>query len=991
MPLFNQRFLKRQIDRESSSIPTEHHALLEAWSNDIKTGHIQTVSEDKIEARFHLQILQGVLGYTTDDGMHDNWNSQPKVQIGSGRVDLALGYFDREKIENVSVPFELKGAKTSDLDAIMSGRNKTPVQQAWEYAVANVGTDWILVCNMTELRLYSYKQGVSEYETWSLEKLTEPEEYSRFRLLLTPKNLLEGYTQQLLEKSQDADKEISEELYADYKRLRSDLIREITHNNPNLFKPDVIRSAQTILDRILFIAFAEDTNLLPADTLKSAFEYEDPYGSENTAWDRFKSLFKFIDEGNEKLDIPKYNGGLFAPNKIIQSLKLSKEVMFDFKKLGDYDFESEVRVTVLGRIFEQSISDIEELYSVINKDETLVDSTSKTSGRRKREAVFYTPDYIAHHIVSETVGRRLSELFEKCVAKYAKTGDVQQYEKIIWRTKKKRPLELEAWEEYRSLISKFKVVDPACGSGVFLVAAFDYLKAEYKRVNSKIQLIRKEENLEYSIDIFDTDTEVLTNNLYGVDVNEESIEITKLSLWLKTARRGKVLDSLDDNLKVGDSLIGNSNVAYHKHEFDWRTAFSDVPLGKFDAVVGNPPYVDSEEMSKSQPLQREQINKNFSYTQGNWDLYIAFIERGVRQLSSGGYMGYITPDKWISKDFGYQSRKELRDNLVSFCEVGRDVFEDALVDSLITIISEMKQSSTIFKKYEGGGAKILSKIATKNLKPENGYDEHFSIYSSVLQKIDSKKEMQLGDILPAENACATSDTYQLKEFIEDLPNVSSFDKSTDYKVSNTGTLSKYVFRWGVSPMRYLKDDYLHPTVNKSAFHKEFGATYVRRSKSPKLILKGLTLLDAALDLDASYIPGKSTIVIPSDDTNELKVMAALVNSKLAFFYTKEKNASSSYNGGVNFTTQMIDQIPVPKNLDRKWLIKQVDLLVSAHNTIFKSTSKMNTTLHASGANSKLGKKLQSWFNMETKEFLREIKKRGVEIKSLMWQPVLQLV
>ena len=791
--------------------------------------------------------------------------------------------------------------------------------------------------------------------------------------------MLEGYTQQLLEKSQDADKVISEELYADYKRLRSDLIKEITSNNPSLFKPDVIRSAQTILDRVLFIAFAEDTNLLPADTLKSAFEYEDPYGSKNSAWNRFKSLFKFIDEGNEKLNIPRYNGGLFAPNEVIQNLELSKDVMLGFKELGDYDFESEVRVTVLGRIFEQSISDIEELYSVIDKDEALAETSNKKSGRRKREAVFYTPDYIAHHIVSETVGRRLSELFEQCVAKYAKSGIVQQYEDIIWRTKKKRPLELEAWEEYRSLISDFKVVDPACGSGVFLVAAFDYLKAEYKRVNSKIQLIRKEENLEYSIDFFDTDTEVLTNNLYGVDVNEESIEITKLSLWLKTARRGKVLDSLDDNLKVGDSLIGNSNVAYHKHEFDWRTAFSDVPLGKFDAVVGNPPYVDSEEMSKSQPLQREQINKNFSYTSGNWDLYIAFIERGVRQLSSGGYMGYITPDKWISKDFGLQTRKELHENFVSFCEVGRDVFEDALVDSLITIISDTRQPSTTFKKYEDGRAKTLSEIAVKNLKPENGFDEHFSIYSIILQKIDSNKDMQLGDILPAENACATSDTYHLKEFLEDLPTAKSYNVDRDYKVANTGTLSKYVFRWGISPMRYLKDDYLHPVVKKGVFHKEFGATYVRRSKSPKLILKGLTLLDAALDLDANYVPGKSTIVITSNDANELKVMAALVNSKLAFFYTKEKNASSSYNGGVNFTTQMIDQIPVPKNLDRDWLIKQVDMMKAAHDAIFKATSKMNTTLYASGVSVKLGKKLQSWYNMETKEFLREIKKRGAEI------------
>ena len=112
-----------------------------------------------------------------------------------------------------------------------------------------------------------------------------------------------------------------------------------------------------------------------------------------------------------------------------------------------------------------------------------------------------------------------------------------------------------------------RIVDPACGSGVFLIMAFDFMKAELTRVNDKIKdLLPKAEHFGDLLD-YVPDSEILTDNLFGVDVNEESIEITKLSLWIKTARRGKVLDSLSGSIRVGDSLIEDSNFAYLDHAF----------------------------------------------------------------------------------------------------------------------------------------------------------------------------------------------------------------------------------------------------------------------------------------------------------------------------------------------------------------------------------------------------------------------------------------
>ena len=174
----------------------------------------------------------------------------------------------------------------------------------------------------------------------------------------------------------------------------------------------------------------------------------------------------------------------------------------------------------------------------------------------------------------KTLGTHLREIFEDTLRAHAKKGaDVTDYENIPWR---KKSAELEAWQAYRDRLKTLRIVDPACGSGVFLIMAFDFMKAELTRVNDKIKdLLPKAEHFGDLLD-YVPDSEILTDNLFGVDVNEESIEITKLSLWIKTARRGKVLDSLSGSIRVGDSLIEDSNFAYLDHAFTWETAFPGV-------------------------------------------------------------------------------------------------------------------------------------------------------------------------------------------------------------------------------------------------------------------------------------------------------------------------------------------------------------------------------------------------------------------------------
>ncbi|MBL4756788.1 MAG: Eco57I restriction-modification methylase domain-containing protein, partial [Rhizobiales bacterium] len=187
-------------------------------------------------------------------------------------------------------------------------------------------------------------------------------------------------------------------------------------------------------------------------------------------------------------------------------------------------------------------------------------------------------------------------------------------------------------------------------SGVFLVTAFDYLKSEYDKVNAKMAELRG------SPDLFDPDAEILSQNLYGVDVNAESVEITKLSLWLKTAKKGKELASLDHTIRVGDSLIEDSNFAYLEHGFTWQKAFPEVfANGGFDVVLGNPPYVRQELLSPLKPY----LQKRFEVYHGVADLYCYFFERGVRLLKPGGRLGYISSSTFFKTNSGKPLRTYL--------------------------------------------------------------------------------------------------------------------------------------------------------------------------------------------------------------------------------------------------------------------------------------------------------------------------------------------
>ena len=583
--------------------------------------------EEAVRPVFITEVLGAILGYTTIDpeAPFTLGHEQP---IRKGSVDVALGHFSlAEGLNDIVAPFELKGPATHDLDAVSAGRKRSPVQQAWDYANDAPGSRWVLVSNCVEVRLYGYGRGREAYEVFDLAKLDEEAEHQRLWLILSADRFLGGATDDLLKRSDEAYKDVTNRLYLEYKSLRDRLIAYLTGeaDGPKLSQFDAIEPAQKILDRILFIAFAQRTDLLPGKLLEDAAKERNKF---NPApyWHNFNSLFRKIDKGDSYLNISDYNGGLFSHDPLVDALVLPDPLAGEVAKLGEWDYRSEVPVTVLGHIFEQSITDIERLKA------QATGAPPPAVSKRKREGVVYTPDFVTRFLVERTVGLSLKQRFD----------DLWQAHGLEAGAEETR--ERAFWQDYLAALRAFTILDPACGSGAFLVAAFDALAGEYRRATLRLDELGAPAGFDY----FD---EIVTKNLFGVDLNVESVEITRLSLWLKTARRDHRLQNLEATIKAGDSLVEDAD--YTARPFVWAEQFPQVfAQGGFDVVIGNPPYVRMELIKPVKPY----LEKHFAVAADRADLYAYFFERGVGLLNDGGRLGFISSSTFFRTGSGEKLR-----------------------------------------------------------------------------------------------------------------------------------------------------------------------------------------------------------------------------------------------------------------------------------------------------------------------------------------------
>ena len=236
------------------------------------------------------------------------------------------------------------------------------------------------------------------------------------------------------------------------------------------------------------------------------------------------------------------------------------------------------------------------------------------------------------------------------------------------------------WEAYKEKLYNIKVLDPACGSGAFLNQVFDYLYIEGQKVNKQLAKLKGGQS-----DLFDLEKHILNNNIFGIDLNPESVEITKLSLWLKTANKEKELNSLDSNIQAGNSLIDDKNIAFD-NAFNWEEKFTSImDSGGFDVIVGNPPYVG--EKGHSMVFEElKKVPKWSKFYRRRSNLYYFFIQQGIDHLNTDGIQSLIVPREFISADWANKLRRGILKethilSIIDFHDL--KVFDDAGTTSLI--------------------------------------------------------------------------------------------------------------------------------------------------------------------------------------------------------------------------------------------------------------------------------------------------------------------
>ena len=341
-----------------------------------------------------------------------------------------------------TVVVELKGALV-DLDRDRSS-GRTAVQQCWDYLNALPGCPWGIVSNFRTIRLYHRQKGTLAYEEFSLQELRNPERFNEFYCLFQRDGLLESRIGQqpralrLLQNTAERQKRVGDELYKAYQLRRLELIEHLNLNEGKTLD-EAIRIAQKLLDRIIFIAFCEDRDLLPENSLKATQEDIRTYSrAKNPAWENFLDLFTAIDKGAKgKREITAFNGGLFADDPAINSLELESERWTNaFVGFGKFDFSEEVNVEVLGHIFERSITELEKLRvgGLFALKANIAEANGSGNGKakrakarrpgaeapaskmpksaeRKRFGIYYTPPAFTGLIVERTVDALVRERF----------------------------------------------------------------------------------------------------------------------------------------------------------------------------------------------------------------------------------------------------------------------------------------------------------------------------------------------------------------------------------------------------------------------------------------------------------------------------------------------------------------------------------------------------------------------------------------------------
>ena len=832
--------------------------LIERYQQ-LSAQEIKTMNEENTKNKF-IRPLFETLGWDFEEDV------LLEDHVSNGRVDYNFQINGKTKFFLEAKPLK------ADIDDL--GHAKQTTNYAW---LKNV--NWAVLCDFEGIRVFypaergqakaflrlDYKNYISSLDDlWLLSK----ESFKQ--------NLIEAQAEKWGIKPEQI--KVSDQLSEDMSAWRQNLYENFQTWNPKLTDSQLDDGVQKILDRFIFIRSAEDRGL-ENNSLRSEYRIWEEKGRKGNFLAYLKPIFAEYKKN--------YNSGLFDDHLCmeweVESESFAEIIngLYKSKNGQEYDF-SIIDADVLGGVYEQYLGHL------LSK----ADDGDVSKKKRKSQGIYYTPSFIVDYIVQNTLGKVLEE---------------------------------KSQEE----IANLKILDPACGSGSFLIKAFDYLashqvqKEKDKKFDLKTKLGRLEKafrNRDGVKTLSTTDKmEILRNNIYGVDLDQQAVEIAQLNLMLKTLDRKQELPHLN-NIRCGNSLIDDPKIAGDR-AFNWNEQFSEVMRnGGFDIIIGNPPYVNLANIKE--PDVRNFLQKNYKTAKNKSDLYSFFVEKALLLLKDNGTLGFIVSDSWLSTDSFSEFRKFLVNNAVIYelTKLPLGTFKNAIVTPVLIFLKKGKTSRDNrinLTEFENNEFTKISNYLTYD-SVINSPNYNFSFDSQINFKISTLK---LGKIAKFSLGIKTSDD---KKFI--------FDKKTDstcYKLLRGKDAYRYGYKYANKYIWY-RPELMMKKVGAGPRKLEYFL-------KPKLFIKDIASeISATFDENDYLSTDTLSLIYDTAGGYNLKYILSLLNSKLI-----NKWYLINFSSGLHIKINELQEIPVPiinlnspkEKIKHDNLVKMVDQILKLNKEL----------------------------------------------------------
>lgn len=831
--------------------------LLEKYRKVVEEKRVGKYNEEMTKKDFILPLFRA-LGWNVENSSEvtaEETISKKRVDYGF-RIDGIPKFF----LEAKALKVDLNDPKF--------------IEQAIDYAWTK-GCTWAVLTDFENLMILNAEWKAENLLQNLLRSISCQEFIDRFEelWLLSKESFEQGLIDREAERLGKKAKlaPIDQQLLDDFARWRNILSKNILNYNKDkkLTEEELDEAVQRFLNRMVFIRKAEDAELEENVLLSTLREWENE-GSK-ALYIRLGELFKKF---NSTYDSELFEESLV--DQVIITNNVLKEIikgLYETKnRLRRYDF-SIIDADVLGNVYEQYLGHI------LKKTKKRA-AVKESHARRKEQGIYYTPTYIVDYIVKNTLGEILKD----------KKVDVE----------------------------KIRVLDPACGSGSFLIKAFNVLNEYYSKQDKDYAQTQLDETGTGTT--FTKKVSILHNNIFGVDVDKQAVEIARLNLLLKIAEKKQRLPLLKQNIKCGNSLIDDERVAGDK-AFKWERELKQImDEGGFDVVIGNPPYIRNTELPDR---DKKYYNQRYTSAYEQYDIFVLFFEIGTKLLKNGGYLGFITSNKFLASDYG----QKLRDVILKSCKIVSlvdvsylKIFKDASTYPVITVLQ--KEANEMNRKNNEILFQKISKIGDLRTK-EN------------VIKIKQSKFLESGDNRLLEEVRGIR-TQLIKKIDKDSTKLKEFFTcqrgSPKNKIKILNEMAKNSMNCVVSRdvSRYVY------TISNSLF--VVSNLQNRILPEAKILLPRTVLsLKAAYDKGGNFIMDRIYYLIPKKDKNiDLKFVTSILNSKLIDFYYKVNFGTTHVGGGyLDLRGTQIVELPIkliPERQQRPF-IELVDKLISLNKRL----------------------------------------------------------